>query len=131
MNKYLFLLLSLLLLTACNIEPNVAGLQKTPEDAAKAFFEALSKKDQPKAEALATELTQKQLKLFLTDLKMGPDEEIAEKEKAIQLDFKSISCQENAGKMICKICCNADGAEAEVEMAQVDGKWFVNMNFGF
>lgn len=131
MKKCLLFIPVLALLWACNAAPNVANLQKTPEDAAKSFFQAIASKDQAKANALATEHTQKQLRLFMTDLNMGTEEERKEKEKAVQLDFKSISCQENEGKMLCKICCNPESAKAEVEMAQIDGKWFVNMSFGF
>ena len=131
MNKFLFLLLSVSLLIGCNSKPNVAELQKTPETAAKSFFEAIGAKNQDKANALSTEFTQRQLRLFMTDMSMGTDEEKLEKEKNIKLEFKSVSCQETDGKMTCKICCNAAGAEADVEMTQVDGKWFVNMGFGY
>jgi len=123
---------ALTLFAACNNVPKVAELQTKPEDAAKAFFEALSEKNIEKAQALGTENTKRQVHLLGIYFNMSSDKDIADKKKELNLDlqFKSITCAENQGKMICKICCNGEGAEADIEMVQQDGKWFVQHDFG-
>ena len=120
-----------LLIIACNGKPNVVNLQKSPEEASKAFFEALSALDYDKAQALGTEETQTQLRYLRADLNMSSDEERAEREKELKLEVKSVNCSEANGKTTCAVCCNAEGGEASVEMVQQDGKWFVSTSFGF
>ncbi len=131
--KYLISCLSIcfFLLIACNEPPSVAHLQKTPEEAAKAFFEALSQQNIAKASALASPSTQRQVRLFFADLNMSSEEERKEKLREIELNLKSIDCKEQGGKMMCKICCALNDAEAEVEMVQQEGKWAVQHSFGF
>jgi hypothetical protein len=121
---------ALAIFAACNNAPNVTASQSKPEDAAKAFFEALGEMNIEKAQALGTATTKRQLHLLGIYFNMSSEEDKASKKKELQLEFKSITCAENQGKMICKVCCNSEGAEADVEMVQQDGKWFVQRDFG-
>lgn len=123
-----FLLFSLI--TACNQAANVADLQGTPEEAAKAFMEAFSAQEFQKAEALGTAHTKKQIRYFATELGMVGEKERSEMLAGFVLNFEKVECKEQGGAMRCKICCGADGAEAELELMQQDEKWFVQVTLG-
>jgi hypothetical protein len=114
---------------ACK-NPKVAAFQSKPEDAVKAFYEALYKLDLETASALGTDLTKRQLHLFGVLLKMSSAEDMEVKKKEVQVQLKNLSCSYKEGKMICTICCGADGKEKGVEMMLQKGKWFVHKHFG-
>jgi hypothetical protein len=124
---FLFSFLAILLFSACNSTPNVEEYQQKPEDVAKAFFEALSEQEFQKAIALGTAHTQEQVKLYATELGMAKEDEREAMIASRKLNFKSVSCTEQEGSMICKVCCNTEGAEAEAEVVQLENKWFVQI----
>lgn len=121
MNKYLFGFIAIAFF-AC--APDIQ--QNTPEEAAKHFFEELSKLNFDVAAEYATENTKKSLNFIRTELKMSnPTEQNAIK-ASFQLNFKSIKCAEYEGQTACQLCCGVDSSEATVQMVQKNKKWFVN-----
>jgi len=130
MRYFCLLILLFSLFLACTNSPDMSKEQQTPETAAKAFFEALSSATFEKAAALATEMTQKQIKYLRTDLSMAADEEYKELLASFKLDFKTIECAEQAGTMTCVLCCAKGGGEATVELMQKNEKWFVHTKLG-
>lgn len=127
--SFLFLIL---LFAACGGTPNVTEHQQSPEEAVKAFFQALSNNEFDKAAALGTEATQKQVAFYRTELSMVQDnpEERKELEARFKLDFKKLECEERQGTMTCIICCNTAGGEATVELHQKDKLWLVDTELG-
>ncbi len=101
--------------------------KKTPEDAARTFFEKLNKMDFDNANKYATEATQKRLHLIRTEFNMSNAEERLLMQQNLQMSFKLLQCNEIDGQMICKVCCGADSSEATVPMVQRDGAWLVDM----
>jgi hypothetical protein len=123
--------ISMFFFSGCYQTPKVIQHQKKPEDAVKAFYEAISSRNLEKAKALSTDSTKRQLHLFGTSLIMSGDVEKDSLLKAYQLNFENIICSGSPLRMICKICCDASGREKDTELMQMDGLWFVNSDFGF
>lgn len=126
MRSIFFLFITTYCLLACNSEPQVA--QSTPEEAARGLFEAIKANDFEKAKLFGTESTRVSLKDFEANLKMIPDDE----EKALlapfQMNISKVTCADVQGTTNCTLCCSAEG-DVILEMAQQDGKWFVQMEF--
>ncbi len=122
MFKYTYFFIFAALLYSCAPDAQ----QNTPEEAAKHFFEELSKLNFEVAELYATEKTKKSLNFIRTELKMSnPTEQNAIK-ASFQLNFKTIKCAETDGETACQLCCGIDSSEATVQMVQKDKKWFVH-----
>lgn len=101
--------------------------QQTPEDAARGFFAALAELDFETAKTYATENTQQSLKLLEVSMNMSSPEDKKELKKQFAIELKEVTCTEADGQTSCKVCCDAAGGEAPVNMVQEDNKWYVNL----
>ncbi|MCP4439096.1 MAG: DUF4878 domain-containing protein [Aureispira sp.] len=118
---------SLLILSTFLFSCEESSKQLTPEDAARGFFTALAELDFETAKTYATESTQQSLKLIEVAMNMSSEEDKAELKKQFAIEIKEVTCAEVDGQTSCKICCDASGGEAPVNMVQEDNKWYVNL----
>jgi hypothetical protein len=119
----LFLLVCLL----CSCQETVRP--KNAEETFKAFQLAVNVMDIGYAQQLATESTKQQLQLLAVDMKMSSDKEIAAKKKKLFAEIKTLKCKGEAPNVNCSLCCDIDGKEKTAKLVQLDGNWFVEMDF--
>lgn len=119
---------SLFLVTVLFFSCAGSANQQTPEDAARGFFTALAELDFEAANLYATENTKQSLKLIEVELNMSSEEDKKALKKQFTIELKEVSCTEIEGQTTCKICCDASGGEAPVDMVQEDNKWYVSLD---
>ena len=77
-----------------------------------------------------TKSTQDALQEFATNLKMSNAEEKETLIAPYKMEVSKVSCAENSGTTICKLCCNPE-FDVELTMVQQDEKWFAQMDFPY
>lgn len=122
--------ISLVLLVACACTSEQTS-QNTPEEAVKGLFGALKNNDFETARLYGTTSTQSSLLDFETNLKMSNPEEKQTLMAPFQINVQSVSCAENLGTTLCKLCCSSEGDTATIEVVQQDNKWFAQLDFAF
>ncbi len=121
--------LLLLLMVACASEGETID-QSTAAISAKGFMQALQEKKFDTARKYCTEPAAKSIFDLETTYKMSNPEEVAELNSKYDFRVAKVDCSEQAGNTICKVCCHAEGAEAELQLVQQDQKWLVSTELG-
>jgi hypothetical protein len=132
MNFYRLTLLffCLHLLVSCSQNTLASSVQKSPEDALRAYYMAINELNLEKAALLATPETVRQLQLLGVYLNMSSQEEIEVKKKELIFNVKTLSCTQQGPKALCKVCCSEGSAEIEIELILENDKWFVSQHLG-
>lgn len=118
MKKVLLIFLSAAFLAACS-----GGPGDTPEAVAEKFLNHMQKLEFSQAKDLGTEDT-KELLSLLESFAGGMSADDIPDAPAIEY----VNCNEDGDKADCTYCCDENGAEADVQLRKVGGKWLVHMS---